>query len=126
MEKNPVNEMVETALSKIKEMVDVNTVVGEAITTPDGITLIPISKVSMAFGGGGSEFPVKDKNGVGMGNGVGMKIEPIGFLSINNGSVKMINIAPPAETTIDRTIELIPEIIDRVENFLEKRKAEKE
>lgn len=126
MEKNPVSEMIETSLAKIKDMVDVNTVIGEPIVTVDGITLIPVSKVTLGFGGGGTEFPVKEKNGLGMGNGAGMKIEPVGFLSINNGNIRMINISQPAETTVDRAIELVPEIIDRVEEFIEKRKAEKE
>ena len=103
-----------------------NTVVGTPITTPDGITLIPVSKVSFGFGSGGSDFPVKEKSGFGGGNGAGIKIEPIGFLTIKEGSVRMVNITPPADTTIDRAIELIPDVIDRVEAFIEKRKADKQ
>lgn len=104
---------------------DVNTIVGTPITTPDGITLIPVSKVSFGFGSGGSDFPVKDKSGFGGGNGAGIKIEPVGFLTIKDGNVRMINITPPADTTIDRAIELIPDVIDKVEAFIEKRKADK-
>lgn len=103
-----------------------NTIVGTPITTPDGITLIPVSKVSFGFGSGGSDFPVKDKSGVGGGSGAGIKIEPVGFLTIKEGNVRMINIAPPADTTVDRVIELIPDVIDKVEAFIEKRKAEKQ
>ena len=125
MEKHPIGEMMETTMSKIKEMVDVNTIVGTPITTPDGITLIPVSKVSFGFGSGGSDFPVKDKSGFGGGNGAGIKIEPVGFLTIKDGNVRMINITPPADTTIDRAIELIPDVIDKVEAFIEKRKADK-
>ena len=126
MEKHPIGEMMEITMTKIKEMVDVNTVVGTPITTPDGITLIPVSKVSFGFGSGGSDFPVKEKSGFGGGNGAGIKIEPIGFLTIKEGSVRMVNITPPADTTIDRAIELIPDVIDRVEAFIEKRKADKQ
>jgi len=107
-------------------MVDVNTIVGTPITTPDGITLIPVSKVSFGFGSAGSDFPVKEKSGLGVGNGAGIKIEPVGFLTIKEGNVRMINITPPADTTIDRAIELIPDVIDKVEAFIEKRKADKQ
>ena len=106
-------------------MVDVNTIVGTPITTPDGITLIPVSKVSFGFASGGSDFPVKEKSGFGGGNGAGIKIEPVGFLTIKDGAVRMINITPPADTTVDRVVELIPDVIDKVEAFIEKRKAEK-
>ncbi len=106
-------------------MVDVNTIVGTPITTPDGITLIPVSKVSFGFASGGTDFPVKEKSGFGGGNGAGIKIEPVGFLTIKDGSVRMINITPPADTTVDRVVELIPDVIDKVEAFIEKRKAEK-
>lgn len=104
---------------------DVNTIVGTPITTPDGITLIPVSKVTFGFGAGGSDFPIKDKTGLGVGNGAGVKIEPVGFLTIKDGSVRMINITPPADTTLDRVIELIPDIVDKIEDFIEKRKADK-
>ncbi len=125
MEMHPLGEMMETTMSKIKEMVDVNTIVGTPITTPDGITLIPVSRVSFGFGSGGSDFPVKEKSGFGGANGAGVKIDPIGFLTIKDGTVRMINITPPADTTIDRIVEMLPDIIDRVEEFIEKRKADK-
>ncbi len=96
MEMHPLGEMMETTMAKIKEMVDVNTIVGTPITTPDGITLIPVSRVSFGFGSGGSDFPVKDKSGFAGANGAGVKIEPIGFLTIKDGTVRMINITPPA------------------------------
>ena len=122
---HPIGDMMEKTMSKIKEMVDVNTIVGTPITTPDGITLIPVSKVSFGFASGGTDFPVKEKSGFGGGNGAGIKIEPVGFLTIKDGSVRMINITPPADTTVDRVVELIPDVIDKVEAFIEKRKAEK-
>ena len=123
---NQVCDMMEKTMSKIKEMVDVNTIVGTPITTPDGITLIPVSKVSFGFAGGGPDVPVKEKSGFGGGNGAGIKIEPVGFLTIKDGSARMINIAPPADTTLDRVIELIPDVLDKIEEFIDKRKAEKE
>jgi sporulation protein YtfJ len=114
-------------MTKLKEMVDVNTVVGAPISTPDDITIIPVSKVSFGFASGGYDFPspTKEKGGFGGGNGAGVKVEPIGFLIIKEGNIRMINIAPPAGTTIDRLVELIPEVIDRVDAFIDKRKGEK-
>ncbi len=123
MEKHPIGEMMDTMMSKIKELVDVNTVVGQPITTPDGIMLIPISRVSVGYGSGGGDFPFKEKSGFSLGNGAGLKIEPVGFLSISNGNVRMINIAAPASGNVDRLIEQLPELIDKVEYLIKKFKA---
>ena len=125
MEKNEnskISSLLDTTLEKIREMVDVNTVVGAPISTPDGITIIPISKISYAFAAGGSDFRVKEQTnmGFGGGNGAGVKIEPIGFLIVQNGSVRMMNVMPPASTTIDRVIEKAPEVIDMVEDLIQK------
>jgi sporulation protein YtfJ len=122
---NNIGNLMEVTMAKIHEMVDVDTVVGSPITTPDGITIIPVSSVSYAFGGGGGDYPVKEKGGFGGGSGAGVKIEPIGFLVVKEGSVRMINITPPAANTVDRVIEKAPELIDRIEEFIDKRKEEK-
>ncbi len=124
MERHPIGDLTEVTLAKIKEMVDVNTIVGTPIITPDGTTLIPVSRVTFGFGTGGSEFPVKDKGGFGGGNGAGIKIDPVGFLTISNGNVKMLNISSPANTTVDRLVELIPDVVEKVESFLAKRRGE--
>ena len=119
---HPLSEMMLSSMGKIRDMVDVNTVIGDPITTPDGVTIIPVSKVSYAFASGGSDFSVKDgKNGFGGGNGAGVKIEPIGFLIVKDGSVRMVNITPPAASTLDRVIEKAPELMDSVQDFLAKR-----
>ena len=130
MEKNEnskISSLLDTTLQKIREMVDVNTVVGAPISTPDGITIIPISKISYAFAAGGSDFRVKEQTnmGFGGGNGAGVKIEPIGFLIVQNGSVRMMNVMPPASTTIDRVIEKAPEVIDMVEDLIQKHAKKK-
>ena len=123
---HPIESMMTTAMEQIKQMVDVNTIVGNPITTPDGITIIPVSKVSFGFASGGSDFPAKEKSGFGGGNGAGVKIDPIGFLVIKEGNVRMVNIAPPAGTTVARLVDRIPDVIDRVDAFIDKRKAEAE
>lgn len=122
MENSNIGNLLDVTMSKMKNMVDVNTIVGDPISTPDGITIIPVSKVSYAFASGGSDFAAKDKPAFGGGNGAGVKIEPIGFLVVKEGSVRMVNITPPAATTLDRVIEKAPELMDTIEDFLKKRK----
>ena len=115
--------MMQLTIAKIKEMVDVNSVVGDPITTPDGVTIIPISKVSIGFGGGGSDFVSKNvnkqENPFGGGAGGGVKITPIAFLIVKDGSVRMLPVAAPANTTADRLVEMVPDVLDKVANFLE-------
>ena len=111
---NQISAVMTATMSKIKEMVDTNTVVGEPITTPDDITLIPLSRVSFAFASGGSEFPMKEnKNGVGCGSGAGVKVEPMGFLIVKDGNVRMLNVMPPASNTFDRLVDMTPQVFDR-------------
>ena len=121
MEKHPIGDLTEVTLSKIKEMVDVNTVVGTPITTPDGITLIPVSRVSLGFANAGSDLKSRE-SAFGGGNGAGIKIEPVGFLCIQDGGVRMINIGSPASTSLDRLIEIAPEMIDNGEQLYKKYK----
>lgn len=124
---NPIGELMESTMENVKNILKVDTVVGEPIITPDGITLIPVSRISVGFGGGGVELASR-KNGevrpYGGGNATGVKIDPIGFLVVKDGSVRMINITPPASTTVDRLIDLVPEVIDRVEGFIKSQKTE--
>lgn len=119
---NPIGELMQSTMDNVKNILKVDTVVGEPIYTPDGITLVPISRISVGFGGGGVELTPK-KAGTrpyGGGNATGVKIEPIGFLVIKEGSVRMINITPPASTTVDRIIDLVPQVMDKVDAFINK------
>lgn len=124
MENSNIGTLMDVTMSKMREMVDVDTVVGSPITTPDGITVIPVSKVSYAFASGGSDFPVKEKSGFAGGNGAGVKIDPMGFLVIKDGNIRMINITPPAANTIDRIIEKAPELVDLFEGMKNKKNKE--
>lgn len=126
MENSNIGNLMDVTMSKLREMVDVDTVVGSPITTPDGITIIPVSKVSYGFAAGGSDFPAKEKTGFGGGNGAGIKIDPIGFLVVKEGNVRMINITPPAANTVDRVIEKAPELIDMLEELISKHTGGKE
>ena len=123
--KSPLNDMMRNAMEKVREMVDTNTIVGQPITTPDGVTLIPISKVSFGFGSGGSDYG-KTTEKFGGGGGAGVKIDPVAFLIIKDGITRMMPVAVPAAATVDRILELVPELMDRVENMIAKKKEEKE
>ena len=120
---NSVPNMMEGMLQRIREMIDANTVVGQPITTPDGTTIIPISKVSIGFGGGGSDFVSKNlnkmENPFGGGAGGGVKVSPVGFLVVQNGTVRMIPVAAAASTTADRIVEMIPDTLDKVSAFID-------
>ena len=118
-----VPNMLENTIAKIREMVDVNSVIGTPITTPDGVTIIPVSKVSVGFGGGGSDFVSKNggENPFGGGAGGGVKINPIAFLVVKEGSVRMIPVAAPANTTADRIVEMVPDTLDKIAAFLDSR-----
>lgn len=131
-EKNhPINDLMSTTMQKIREMVDVNTIVGQPITTPDGITLIPVSKLSFGFASGGSDYVSKnhkpgDSNPFGGGSGAGVNISPVAFLIVKGDSVRVLPVDPPAATTVDRVIEMVPEVVDKVTDFLDKKKEDKE
>ncbi len=115
--------MLDSTMQKIREMVDVNSVIGNPITTPDGVTIIPVSKVSVGFAGGGSDFVSKNvnkqENPFGGGAGGGMQIVPIAFLIVKDGNVRMMPVAIPANTTVDRLVEMVPDVLDRVTDFVD-------
>ena len=124
-----VPNMLENTIAKIREMVDVNSVIGDPITTPDGTTIIPVSKVSVGFGGGGSDYVSKNmnkqENPFGGGAGGGVKVTPIAFLIIKDGNVRMMPVAAPANTTVDRLVEQVPDVLDRISAFIDARTEKK-
>ena len=118
------SKMLESAIAKVREMVDVNSVIGEPITTPAGVTIIPVSKVSVGFGGGGSDYVSKNANKLdnhpfGGGAGGGVSETPIAFLIVKEGNVRMLPVATPANTTADRLVEMIPDTLDKVSAFID-------
>ena len=129
-EKNhPISELMSTTMAKIREMVDVNTIVGQPIRTEEGVTLVPISKLSFGFASGGSDFTTKNQkpdadNAFGGGSGAGVNITPVGFLIIKGDSVRLLPVDPPANTTVDRVVELVPQVVEKVTDFLEKNSAQ--
>lgn len=117
--------MLDNTIAKIREMVDVNSVVGEPIVTADGVTIIPVSKVSIGLGGGGSDYvsrhPNKQDNPFGGGVGAGVKVTPIAFLVIRGENVRLLPVAAAPNTTADRLVEMVPDVVDQISAILDKR-----
>ncbi len=128
MSDRPINNLMDTTLDKLKQMVDVNTVIGTPITTLDGTTIIPVSKVVYGFASGGSEFNSKkpdSENLFGGGSGAGVTITPIAFIAVSNGEAKLLNISAYSDAQ-DRAVGSIPEIIDKITALFKKDKKEQD
>ena len=93
------------------------------ITTPDGVTLIPISKVSFGFGSGGGDYGKAPKENFGGGAGGAVKIDPVAFLVIKDGSTRVLPVAVPPVSTMDRIVDMVPDVMDKVEKFFDKKEA---
>ena len=123
---HPINEVLQTTMNKIREMVDANTVVGQPIVTQDGVTLIPVSRLSFGFATGGSDFgktPNVTKN-FGGGAGAGVNVIPVAFLVVKDGSVRMLSVAPPPGDTVSRVVDLVPEMFEKVTGYIDKKTDE--
>ena len=124
---HPINEALHTTMSKLREMVDANTVVGQPIVTQEGVTLIPVSRLSFGFATGGSDFgktPNVEKN-FGGGAGAGVNVIPVAFLIVKDGNVKLLPVAPPPADGVSRAVELVPEMFDRVTGYIDKKTGDK-
>lgn len=122
MSEHPIEGLMNTALQNIRQMMDVDTIVGKQITAPDGTIIIPISKVSLGFASGGSDFPSKtDKELFGGGSGAGGTIVPIAFLVIHEGDVRLLPVMQSA-TPADKAIALVPELFDKITSLFGKGK----
>lgn len=125
MEKqHPIGDLMTTTMQKIREIADVNTIIGQPIHA-EGVTIIPVSKLSVGFASGGSDFASKNQkpeadNSFGGGGGAAMNLSPVAFLLVKGDTVKLLPVAPPAATTVDRVVELVPEVFDKVTGFIEK------
>ena len=115
---HPLSDMMTSTMAKIKDMIDVNTVIGDPI--------IPVTKVSIGYGSGGSDFAMSSKqpdNCFGGGAGGSVKITPIAFLIIRDGNVRMLPVAEPASTSMDRLIEQVPDLLDRIDAWRAEKKT---
>lgn len=126
---NPISQMLDSSMENLRKVVDANTVVGDAITTPDGTTVIPISRIKFGYAGGGSEFTTKntsDGKPYGGGTGASVTVTPVAFLICKESGCRVLPIPEPAVSTVDRVIELVPDIADKVWQLIEDKKAKKD
>lgn len=128
MEKqHPIDDLMSTTMQKLREIADVNTIVGKPIQAGN-VAIIPISRLTVGFASGGSDFVSKNQkpeadNSFGGGSGAGMNLSPVAFLIVKGDTVKLMPVAPPAATTVDRVVEMVPEVVDKVTDFIEKQQA---
>lgn len=116
---------MKTAMESIKEMVDVNTVVGDPVEAPDGTVIIPISRVACGFAAGGGEFEISAARGekdeesqmpaFGGGSGAGVSVKPIGFLVVGNGQIRLLPV--DGNAIYDRLIDVAPQVIAQIQSM---------
>jgi len=128
---HPIQGLMQTAMENIKEMVDVNTIVGDPVETPDGSVILPVSKVGFGFAAGGSEFNLDHGAGSGKshqenvsvalpfggGSGGGVSITPIAFLVVNAHGIKVVPLDNNTHI-YERMIELAPQVVDKIQTML--------
>ena len=120
-EQHPINGLMGTSMEKIRELVDVNTIIGDPITSPDGTIIIPVSKVSFGFVAGGSDLPTKaPKEVFAGGSGAGVSVQPVGFLVVSGEEVRMLPAQPL--TVADRMVELLPGVVEDMKHIFDKDK----
>lgn len=126
---HPIESLMKTAMQSIKEMVDVNTVVGDAVETNDGSVIIPISQVACGFAAGGGEYEASNSSGspeelpFAGGSGAGVSVKPIGFLVVRANDVRLISVA--GNPLAERVVDVAPQIFDKIESLMERRERNK-
>jgi sporulation protein YtfJ len=141
MGNHPIETLMKTAMESIQQMVDVNTIVGDAVETPDGSVIIPVSKVACGFAAGGSEFAslegqkddpgksdqTQDNEAAGLpfggGSGAGVSVQPVAFLVVGNGQVRLLPV--DSNAVVERIIDIVPDVFDKVSNLFNKKTADK-
>lgn len=127
---HPLNDLMGSTMDKVKAMADVNAIVGEPIVAGE-VTIIPVSKVSYGFASGGSDFVGKNQkpdadNSFGGGSGAGVNIVPIAFLVVRGDNVRLLPVMPPPGTAVDRVVDMVPDLVDKVTDFVEKQQSKKD
>ncbi len=126
----PIEGLMAEAMGNLKQMIDVNTIVGEPITTSDGTTVIPVSRVGFGFGAGGSEFCAKpdgekkEQPMFGGGCGGGVSVNPVAFLVVKNDNIRLLPVSD-SMSTVDRVIDMIPEVLSKFNSFIKEMKDKK-
>lgn len=124
--KNSIQELMDATLSGLKTAMDANTIIGEPIKTED-VTLIPVSRLSFGVACGGSDFATKGSaSNFGGGGASSAKVEPVAFLVVRGDSVRLISVDPPVANTVDRIVDAVPEVMDRVTAFIQQQQERKD
>ena len=121
MAEHPIQNLMNVTMDKIRQMVDSNTIVGKPITTDDGTTILPVSKVSFGFASAGTDFDGKNaanKDLFGGGSGAGVNIQPVAFLVVKDGCVRIQ--LSDGNNTVDRALTMIPELVEKVSALIKK------
>ena len=126
MSEHPIGNLMTETMAKIKEMVDVNTIIGSPITAADGTTVIPVSRVSFGFGAGGSDFASKHAQAgapmaFGGGGGAGVTIAPVAFIAVCDGNVKMMPVYNELSSA-EKAFTMAPDVIERAKELFSKNK----
>ena len=120
MKQQSASGILGTSIEKIKDLVDVSTIIGDPIKISEAIQIIPVSKVTYGFASGGTDFPSKNKAELfGGGGGAGITITPVAFLVVNNGSVT-VRYLDAAEGSVERAIGMIPDVVDKATEVITK------
>ena len=112
-------DLMDASMSKIREMVDSNTIIGEPIQTPDGVTLIPVSRLSFGFGCGGGDYGKQTPAMFGGASTAGVKVEPVAFLVVKDGCVRTIQLSD-SSNSIDRALTMLPELVEKLTTLVKK------
>lgn len=121
---NNVEGLMGVSVDKIRELVDANTVVGTPIVISDGVTIIPVSKVSYGFASGGSDLPSKSSSDLfGGGAGAGINITPVAFLTVKDGEINLLPVVSKPDT-VDRLVSLVPDAVNKISELTKKKKDE--
>ena len=117
-ETHPIEDLMMTAMTSLESMIDVNTIIGDMVSSADGTSIIPISKVCFGFAAGGSEFSENSKLPFGGGSGAGVNISPVGFLVIKDSNVKLLTL--DAMGPLDKLVDLVPDVINKTSDIIKK------
>lgn len=126
---HPIENLMKTTMENLRDMIDVNTVIGEPVETSDGRCIIPISKVSFGFASGGSEFPntkqieqTESKYPFGGGSGAGVSVKPVAFLVLQGESIRLLPV--DHDNTYDRIVDTVPQVLDLLKDFVKNNKKD--
>ena len=124
-EKHPIEEIMGVSMDKIREMVDINTIIGEPISSPDGTIIIPVSKESFVFESGGSDHPSQADDKIACGAGAGVTVKPQSFIVIKrDGEVKLLEMGEKA-SPIESVVDALPDIVEKIKSMLPEKDKDK-